>query len=75
MTTLESHYEIQFSTINEPNYWRSIGDANKSFVETSQKVREYMNKELLNQDKLIHSFRIVEKRFHITTEEIKTFKV
>lgn len=77
MTEIESHYEIQFSTIQQPDYWRAYGEPNNSFVEIAKKVRESIDNLIGTryEDKLIHSFRIVEKRYFITTEEIKTFKV
>jgi hypothetical protein len=80
MLEQEYYFEIQYSTVDQPNYWRSVGYPYKSFIEVSQKVREYIDRDnikvySLSNGTTIHSFRIVERRVHITTEEIKTFKI
>lgn len=72
---LESYYEIEYSTIEQPKFWRAIGDRQKSFVETSEALRKLMDKERIASNRLVHSFRIVERRYHVTTEEIKTFSM
>lgn len=74
MTEEDYYFEIQYTTCNEPNYWRSIGYPYKSFIDVAQKVREHIDKEKSSTEpKFVHSFRIVERRVHVTIEEIKTF--
>ena len=76
MTEQVITYQTQFSTVNDPTYWRAVGDEMKSFVEISNYVRSLLDREMLNKkEQFIHSFRIIEKRYHTTTEEIKTFTV
>lgn len=76
MTEQEYYFEIQYTTHNEPTYWRSIGYPYKSYIDVAQKVREYIDKEKSStESKFVHSFRIIERRVHVTIEEIKTFKL
>jgi hypothetical protein len=75
MEQLESYFEIEYSTINEPTYWRATGYRLKSFVEICNQVQKLIDKEKFSENKLVNTFRIVERRHYISIEEIKTFKL
>jgi hypothetical protein len=73
MTHIETYFETQYSTVEEPNYWRTIGERFKSYTEISKQTRELASKEENNIK--IHAFRIIECGAYMSIEEIKRFPI